>query len=63
MDARVTLTTDDDGNFCAGQKVEPGGFSIEEVLQVSEHALASGKEIRELMKKVIEGAKEGKETS
>ena len=63
MDARLTLTTDDDGNFCAGQKGEPGGFSIDEVFQVSENALASGKEVRELMKKVIEGAKEGKETS
>lgn len=63
MDARLTLTTDEDGNYCAGQKGEPGGFSIEEIFQIGENALTKGDEVRELMKKVIEAAKKGKETS
>lgn len=46
MDARITLTTDDEGNICAGQKGNPGTLTPAQVMEASELALRKGKEIR-----------------
>jgi exosome complex component RRP42 len=51
MDARITLTTDDDGNICAGQKGNPGTFTAAQILEAAEISLRRGKEIR---KRLIE---------
>lgn len=46
MDARITITTEDDGNICAGQKGEPSTFSPEKVLEAADLSIRLGKEIR-----------------
>lgn len=46
MDARITLTTDDEGNICAGQKGNPGTLTPAQVMEASELAIRKGKEIR-----------------
>lgn len=46
MDARLTLTTDDEGHICAGQKGEPGSLTPEQILTAADWALTRGKEIR-----------------
>jgi exosome complex component RRP42 len=50
MDARITLTTDDEGNLCAGQKGEPGTLTTEQLRTAAEFAISKGKEIREIIK-------------
>ncbi len=50
MDARITLTTDDDGNICAGQKGEPGSFSTDQVMDAVSLAISKGREIRQKIK-------------
>lgn len=50
MDSRITLTTDDESNICAGQKGEPGTFPPEQILQAAEMAIRRGKEIRQAIK-------------
>jgi exosome complex component RRP42 len=52
MDARITFTTDDDGNICAGQKGEPGTLTPLQVTQAAEIAISKGKEIRKLILEV-----------
>jgi exosome complex component RRP42 len=47
MDARLTITTDDDGNICAGQKGEPGSFLANEILDAASLAISKGQEIRQ----------------
>jgi exosome complex component RRP42 len=46
MDARITLTTDDDGNICAGQKGEPNTFTPAKILEAADTSIRIGKEIR-----------------
>jgi exosome complex component RRP42 len=53
MDARITLTTDDLGNICAGQKGLPGTLTFEQVMMSAELSQIKGREIREIMKKAI----------
>ncbi len=53
MDARITLTTVDDGHLCAGQKGLAGGLTYEQIMFAAETAKIKGQEIREIIKKVV----------
>jgi exosome complex component RRP42 len=53
MDARITLTTDDAGNICAGQKGLPGTLTFEQVMMSAELSQIKGREIRGIMKKAV----------
>jgi exosome complex component RRP42 len=46
MDARITITTNSDGNICAVQKGGSDGFTAEQLIQCSETALSVGRKIR-----------------
>jgi exosome complex component RRP42 len=46
MDARVTITTDDEGRICASQKGEAGTMTPGHVLQAADTSIKIGKEIR-----------------
>ena len=50
MDARITLSTDDDGNLCAGQKGEPGTLSSEQVMEAVSLAIRRGNDVRKTIK-------------
>lgn len=50
MDSRITLTTDDESNICAGQKGEPGAFPPDQILQAAEMAIRRGREVREALR-------------
>ncbi len=50
MDARLTLTTDSNGNICAGQKGEPGTFNFDQMLNGADTSRMKGEEIRKLLK-------------
>ncbi len=47
--ARLTVTTDDDGNFRAMQKGGQGSITLEELERCLDMAVAKGKEIREII--------------
>jgi exosome complex component RRP42 len=49
MDARITITTDDEGNVCAGQKGEPSTFSPAKILEAADISIRIGKEIRNVI--------------
>ncbi len=51
MDARLTVTTKEDGNICALQKGGSGGFTFEEIKQAIELSKKKGKELRKLLEK------------
>ena len=51
MDARVTITSDSDGNICALQKGGDEGFTMEEIVQCGEISVKVGTKIREQLKK------------
>ncbi|MGI0062978.1 MAG: exosome complex protein Rrp42, partial [Nitrosotalea sp.] len=53
MDARITITTNSDGNICAVQKGGSDGFTAEQLLQCSEMALAVGTKIRKQFEKLM----------
>jgi exosome complex component RRP42 len=50
MDARLTLTSDSNGNMVAGQKGEPGTFSFEQMLNGADISRMKGDEIRKMLK-------------
>lgn len=50
MDARLTITTQSDGDFVALQKGYAGPFAISQILQSAEIARNKGEEIRSRMK-------------
>ncbi len=52
MDARITITSDSDGNICALQKGGSDGFTQEEINQCGETSVRIGAKIREKLKKV-----------
>ncbi|MDA4112567.1 MAG: exosome complex protein Rrp42 [Thaumarchaeota archaeon] len=56
MDARITLTTDDEGYICAGQKGEPGSLTQEQILTAAEWAISRGKEIRAKIREATQHA-------
>lgn len=55
MDARITITTNSDGNICALQKGGDSGFTYNELIECGELSVSIGKKIR----KTIEGVKSG----
>jgi len=55
LDARITITTNSDGNIVALQKGGDDGFSVELLVKCSELSIASGKKIREIIKQATEG--------
>lgn len=60
MTARITITTADKNSICAGQKGNPGGFSIDQINYAVDTALKKGEEIRKKIKKSVEDAKKKK---
>ncbi len=55
MDARITITTDSDGNICALQKGGDDGFSLDEIIKCGEISVNIGSKIREKLKEVKGG--------
>jgi exosome complex component RRP42 len=51
MDARITITTSDEG-YCALQKGHTGSFTIEEIKKAAETARIKGEEVRAKMKEI-----------
>ena len=54
MDARITITTNSDGNICALQKGGEAGFTYEELVKCGELSVAIGAQIRETIKQAKE---------
>ncbi|MDC8438015.1 MAG: exosome complex protein Rrp42 [Candidatus Nitrosotenuis sp.] len=52
MDARITMTTNSDGNICAVQKGGENGFTVEQLMRCSKIAVATGAKIRETIKAI-----------
>jgi len=57
MDARLTLTCDEEGHFCAGQKGGAGTFTKNELLRIAEIAREKSEEIRAQLRAMIQVAK------
>ena len=53
MDARLTITTNTEGNICAIQKGGIDGFTLEQVVRCSEIALSVGIKIRKQLEKLM----------
>lgn len=53
MDARITITTNSDGNICALQKGGRGGFTVDELATCGEMAINSSGKIREILKSAV----------
>ena len=56
MDARVTITSDSDGNICALQKGGSDGFTQDEINQCGEISVKVGAKIREKLKAAQSGS-------
>lgn len=54
MDARITITTDSNGNICALQKGGDGGFTLEEIIKCGEISVRVGSKIREKLKEAAQ---------
>jgi len=52
MNARLTITTNTEGNICAIQKGGIDGFTFEQVVRCSEIALSVGTKIRKQLEKL-----------
>jgi len=52
MDARLTITTDDDGNICAIQKGGSGCFTSKQVLETAKIAKEKAEELRKKLVKI-----------
>jgi exosome complex component RRP42 len=52
MDARITITTNSDGNICAVQKGGSDGFTAEQLIQCAETALSVGRKIRKQLEQL-----------
>ena len=57
LDARITITTNSDGNIVALQKGGDDGFSIDQLVKCSETSITVGKKIRDIIKQATEGSK------
>lgn len=55
MDARITITTDSNGNICALQKGGADGFTLDEVVKCGEISVRVGAQIRESLKSCAGG--------
>ena len=56
MDARVTITSDSDGNICALQKGGSDGFTQDEINQCGDISVRVGVKIREIIKAAQKGS-------
>ena len=56
MDARITITSDSDGNICALQKGGTDGFTQDEINQCGEISVRVGAKIREKLKEAQQGS-------
>lgn len=56
MDARITITSDSDGNICALQKGGNDGFTQEEINKCGEISVRVGAKLREKLKQAQQGA-------
>ena len=56
MDARITITTDSNGNICALQKGGSDGFTQDEINQCGETSVKVGAKIREKLKEAQKGS-------
>jgi exosome complex component RRP42 len=56
MDARITITSDSDGNICALQKGGNDGFTQDEIIQCGEISVRVGSKIREKLKATQQGS-------
>ena len=54
MDARITITTNSDGNICALQKGGTHGFTQEQLIKCGEISVSVGAKIREILKQTKE---------
>lgn len=52
LDARITITTNSDGNIVALQKGGSAGFTFEQLVKCSELSISTGPKIREIIKQV-----------
>ncbi len=59
MEARVTISTDDQGRICAMQKGNPGTFTLEQLNNAVSIAIDKGNEIRALIKSICAQAQVG----
>merc|ERR1711969_96461 len=57
LDARITITTNSDGNIVALQKGGSDGFTLEQLVKCSELSITIGKKIREIVKQATETVK------
>ena len=55
MDARITITTNSDGNICALQKGGNDGFTQQEIVECGQTSIKVGAAIREKLKSVQQG--------
>ena len=55
MDARITITTNSDGNIVALQKGGHNGFTYEQLVKASEISISVGSKIREIIKQSTQG--------
>jgi len=54
LDARITITTNSDGNICALQKGGSDGFTQEQLEKCGEISMSIGPKIREILKQAQE---------
>jgi exosome complex component RRP42 len=53
MNARITITSNSDGNICALQKGGSDGFTVEQLVKCSEIALSAGTKIRKQLEHLM----------
>ncbi|MFQ6025748.1 MAG: exosome complex protein Rrp42 [Nitrosopumilaceae archaeon] len=53
MDARITITTNSNGNICALQKGGHDGFTLDQLIKCSKLAISTGSKIRKELEKVM----------
>ena len=51
--ARLTLVTDENGKYVSAQKGKPGGFTFEELKEISVISKEKGEEIRKMIKEAV----------
>ena len=56
LDARITITTNSDGNVVALQKGGPEGFTSDQLIKCAEISVQVGTKIREIIKEATKGS-------
>ena len=54
LDARITITTNSDGNIVALQKGGNNGFTLDQIVKCSEISISLGSKIREIIKQATQ---------